>query len=215
MSTRGQPDASLRSRHLNCPRCGLSIAVRPHRAAIRHCPRCVARSRVIVELFTSTLPADVLYAENSLPRADAEVLVIASTPPSGGRHDRTQVADKFRPVQRRALVVTRPMAVSPSAIDERAASHRSRPRLATCSRAARAGRTYPRIRHLTQGMAIPRRHQGMELAYALLTERERIGTVKPPSADAFPGWENEMQGVTPGQDSSGRPYRGVYCLTES
>lgn len=43
-----------------------------HRAAIRHCPRCVGRSRVIVELFSSTLPADVLYGENGLPRADSE-----------------------------------------------------------------------------------------------------------------------------------------------
>jgi arginine/lysine/ornithine decarboxylase len=34
-------------------------------------------------------------------------------------------------------------------------------------------------------------------------------------ADAFPGFENEMQGVTPGSDSSGQPYRGVYCVTTS
>jgi len=34
-------------------------------------------------------------------------------------------------------------------------------------------------------------------------------------ADAFPGFENEMQGVTPGQDSNGLPFRGVYCLTGS
>jgi hypothetical protein len=61
------------SGHLNCPRCGLSIAVRPHRAAIRHCPRCIGRSRVIVELFSSTLPAAVLYGESSLPRVDAGV----------------------------------------------------------------------------------------------------------------------------------------------
>jgi transcription elongation factor Elf1 len=63
-------------RHLNCPRCGLSILVQPHRAAIRHCPRCVARSRVIVELFSSTLPADVLYDEGSVPRVDGELTSI-------------------------------------------------------------------------------------------------------------------------------------------
>jgi arginine decarboxylase len=33
-------------------------------------------------------------------------------------------------------------------------------------------------------------------------------------ADAFPGFENEMQGVTPGADTNGQPYRGVYCVTE-
>ena len=32
---------------------------------------------------------------------------------------------------------------------------------------------------------------------------------------AFPGVENEMQGVTAGNGSNGKPYRGVYCLTES
>jgi arginine/lysine/ornithine decarboxylase len=34
-------------------------------------------------------------------------------------------------------------------------------------------------------------------------------------ADAFPGFENEMQGVTLAEDEGGmRPYRGVYCVTE-
>ncbi len=58
--------------YLNCPRCGLSIAVRSRWLAIRHCPRCVARSRTIVELFGSRLPARVLYGESWLPQADAE-----------------------------------------------------------------------------------------------------------------------------------------------
>jgi hypothetical protein len=57
---------------LNCPRCGLSIALRSRWLAITHCPRCVARSRTIVELFSSRLPAPVLYGENWLPGADAE-----------------------------------------------------------------------------------------------------------------------------------------------
>jgi hypothetical protein len=35
--------ASVRGGYLSCPRCGLSIEVRPHRTAIRHCPRCVGR----------------------------------------------------------------------------------------------------------------------------------------------------------------------------
>ena len=73
MSTSTQDYASARCGHLNCPRCGLSIEVRPYRAAIRHCPRCVARTRLVVELFSSTLPADVLYDENSLPRVDDEL----------------------------------------------------------------------------------------------------------------------------------------------
>lgn len=79
MSIGTHVDASLLHLHLNCPRCGLSIEVRPHRAAIRHCPRCVGRSQLIIELFSSTLPADVLYDENSLPRVDSE-LALTSTP---------------------------------------------------------------------------------------------------------------------------------------
>lgn len=71
LSTYGQPDAGAGSRHLNCPRCGLSIAMRANRAGMRHCPRCVARNRVLVELFASTLPAGVLYAESALPEVSS------------------------------------------------------------------------------------------------------------------------------------------------
>jgi hypothetical protein len=71
MSTSLQLDASRG--YLNCPRCGLSIALRPHRTAIRHCPRCVARSREIVELFISTLAVDALYAADSRPHAGVDL----------------------------------------------------------------------------------------------------------------------------------------------
>jgi hypothetical protein len=57
---------------LNCPRCGLSIALRWRWLAIAHCPRCVARSRTIVELSSSRPPSSVPYGENWLPQADAE-----------------------------------------------------------------------------------------------------------------------------------------------
>jgi hypothetical protein len=53
-------------RYLNCPRCRLTIEVRPHRMVIAHCPRCIAHHHRIVELFSSQLPADVLYAQISL-----------------------------------------------------------------------------------------------------------------------------------------------------
>ena len=121
MSTSTQVEASVRCGHLNCPRCGLSIEVRPCRTTIRHCPRCVARSRVIVELFSSTLPADVLYDENSLPGVDDE-LAPASTSISSKQRQQGQVGDNFRQARPLALVVKRPMAISPPAIDERAAS---------------------------------------------------------------------------------------------
>jgi len=57
--------------YLNCPRCGLSIARSSRWAAITHCPRCAGRGRTIVALFSSRLPADLLYADGSLPHANA------------------------------------------------------------------------------------------------------------------------------------------------
>jgi hypothetical protein len=56
--------------YLNCPRCGLTITPRFPWLAMRHCPRCLARNRTIVELFSSGLPAAALYADGSVPQAD-------------------------------------------------------------------------------------------------------------------------------------------------
>lgn len=52
---------------LNCPRCGLSIKPRGSWLAVEHCPRCIGRARVPVQLFSSSLPAAELYAEDSAP----------------------------------------------------------------------------------------------------------------------------------------------------
>ncbi len=57
------------SSYMNCPRCGLSIRLRTGVAAIRHCPRCVARHRLLVELFGSPLPAETLYEQDRVPGA--------------------------------------------------------------------------------------------------------------------------------------------------
>lgn len=160
-------------RHLNCPRCGLSLLVQPHRAAIRHCPRCVGRNRVIVELFSSTLPADLLYDESSLPRVEGEASRSCNTASSvsisqsGGRHQRAQAVDKFRRTEPLALVAKRSMAISYSAIDERAASPRSRPRLAPWC-------TQDEMGEPACGMGIPHKYPGMEAACALLVHREGV-----------------------------------------
>ncbi len=53
--------------YLTCPRCGLSMKPRQRWLAIQHCPRCLARSRIPVRLFSSPLPAHELYAEGSAP----------------------------------------------------------------------------------------------------------------------------------------------------
>jgi hypothetical protein len=70
--------------YLNCPRCGLSIGIRSPWLAITHCPRCIARHRVAVLLFSSELPASVLYATGSLPSADTIAAPLTS-PASASR----------------------------------------------------------------------------------------------------------------------------------
>ena len=176
-----QRDPTFLGGHLNCPRCGLSIPMRPHRAAIRHCPRCVARSRVIVELFCSTSPAGVLDDGVSLPIVDGDAPLTRGTPATNeasyteARHQQAHGVDKFGRARPLTLVAKRPMAVSLSAIGERAASPRPRTRLATCpscSPAGRAGRADPEAGEPARGMAIPRKHQGMDVAHAFFARRE-------------------------------------------
>jgi hypothetical protein len=41
---------------LNCPSCGLIIAITRPGDVVEHCPRCVARRRRLVELFVSDRP---------------------------------------------------------------------------------------------------------------------------------------------------------------
>jgi hypothetical protein len=167
-------DANLR-RWLDCPRCGLSVEVRPHRTAMKHCPRCIARSRLIVELFRSTMPSDALYGEYSLPRVDEESAPVSATS-SGKRRRRARAEDNFRRAQPLALVIKRPMAVTPTAIDERAAISRPRPRPAPClpcPPAGQAGSALGKLVLTTGPVDVPQAHRGMAVAYALLRERER------------------------------------------
>jgi hypothetical protein len=55
--------------YLNCPRCGLSIWTRLSWLAMTHCPRCIARAHTAVELFSSDVSANIVYASGSLPGA--------------------------------------------------------------------------------------------------------------------------------------------------
>jgi Zn-finger nucleic acid-binding protein len=41
--------------YLNCPRCGLSLAM-PRMAVIEHCPRCIARRRLVLLFESRQLP---------------------------------------------------------------------------------------------------------------------------------------------------------------
>jgi len=54
---------------MNCPRCGLSIQMRAGRPSIRYCPRCIARRRLLVEVFASPQPAETLYERHQTPSA--------------------------------------------------------------------------------------------------------------------------------------------------
>jgi ribosomal protein S27AE len=47
--------------YMNCPRCGLSIRLHPRMLTVRHCPRCVAVQRRLVELVSSPLPTEKPY----------------------------------------------------------------------------------------------------------------------------------------------------------
>jgi hypothetical protein len=51
------------ARYLTCPRCRLSIEPKSPWLTIRHCPRCLGRNRILVELFSSTVPAHILYGD--------------------------------------------------------------------------------------------------------------------------------------------------------
>lgn len=42
--------------YLNCPSCGLTLAMRRLEAEIEHCPRCLAKARRPVGLFVSAEP---------------------------------------------------------------------------------------------------------------------------------------------------------------
>jgi hypothetical protein len=57
--------------YLVCPRCRLSIRPRARWMTHQHCPRCIARAHVTVELFTSAIPADQLYSIDAAPVTDS------------------------------------------------------------------------------------------------------------------------------------------------
>ena len=57
--------------YLNCPRCRLAVKLRAPSLAMRHCPRCVARAGMLVELFTSPLPYERLAGARSAGPGEA------------------------------------------------------------------------------------------------------------------------------------------------
>jgi hypothetical protein len=73
---------------LNCPRCGLSIRPKARWLTVEHCPRCLARARVAVKMFSSPLPAAELYREGGAPRADGSSA--SATSRSGSRRGATR-----------------------------------------------------------------------------------------------------------------------------
>jgi Zn-finger nucleic acid-binding protein len=67
-------DVTGDARYLTCPRCRLSIEPKPQWLTIRYCPRCLGRSRTLVELFRSTVPAHVLYSDHPAPRSQTSAI---------------------------------------------------------------------------------------------------------------------------------------------
>jgi hypothetical protein len=62
--------------YLNCPRCRLAMKLRVPSLAMRHCPRCVARAGMLVELFTSPLPYERLAGPRQAGARDAPPLQV-------------------------------------------------------------------------------------------------------------------------------------------
>jgi hypothetical protein len=59
------------SSFLICPRCGLSIKPRAGWLAVEHCPRCIARARTAVRMFSSPLPSSELYRDGFEPNSES------------------------------------------------------------------------------------------------------------------------------------------------
>lgn len=60
-----------RSVYLNCARCSLWMTVEPGRLAFPCCPRCHARSRILILPTTSALPREQLSAAGRAPEGDS------------------------------------------------------------------------------------------------------------------------------------------------
>jgi hypothetical protein len=71
--------------YVNCPRCGLTVRLRASVVALGHCPRCLARRGVAVEMLASE--------RRFWPHPTGSVQAGAAQPPirrvagSGRRHD--------------------------------------------------------------------------------------------------------------------------------
>jgi hypothetical protein len=86
-----------RETHLNCPRCGLGIAQTARSRPFGHCPRCLGRARIWVELFASTLRAEQLHADGA-PCAGAGSKRDANDAKPEDKHtDRTRRPGRVRP----------------------------------------------------------------------------------------------------------------------
>jgi hypothetical protein len=68
IGTHDRESGAQSPRLLSCPRCGLGIKPRARWLEIEHCPRCMARSRIAVRLFSSALPAAELDPDGSASR---------------------------------------------------------------------------------------------------------------------------------------------------
>ena len=69
-STEDPAASRLAAPFLNCPRSSLSIRPKARWMTVERCPRCLARARVAVEMFSSPLPAAELYRAGGAPQAD-------------------------------------------------------------------------------------------------------------------------------------------------
>ena len=77
---------------LNCSHCGLSIQMRFQSMQMEHCPRCLARARLLQPLLRSPLPLKALQGEGYTPSAPRRS---RGPGPDSTRAERTRLASRM------------------------------------------------------------------------------------------------------------------------
>ena len=169
--------------YLICPRCRLSIRLRGPSLRIVHCPRCVAHTRTLVELFASALPAEQLYRNAATlagrgPPWRAHALRLQHSAGSGhvdpqraGMEDESEGAASMSPRRRLTVIAGDDIPEPPAPRDWEV-------------RVAREARHQAMIEAAFDRVDECERHGEFARALEWLTRAEALGGGLPPAYDA-------------------------------
>lgn len=139
--------------YLNCPRCGLTITPKVPLQAVTPCPRCLARTRTSVDLFSSAIPiAPPELRVVARTRADSPSGASTGTVPASGDAPPSRARTALRLALSPPLVLTRPTSTAPLTVGT---MRPPSPRMAASREPARPDRPQPAGR--------PRRHSMAEV----------------------------------------------------